>query len=174
MAATHNSDAEWRAHYEAVLENIKQNIQYKHPLQQRACSLYNCVICSALCCAPCCLYDTVCCSLQRLCGCSCSHGMYCLLASAVIDKTYERTNKVLPVKNSNVSPETVRDVCKKYMIEFDMCVVQRTVKHARMANEIREFLVHIIQMHLKRYDVRDDGDVDKLRKIVFETHPMDD
>lgn len=167
----HKFDTEWRAHYEGILENIKTNATYKPPYKhstpKRAWTLCSFAACTMACCTPCCVYDVVCCSVHRLCGASCPHGMYCLFANTVIDNTYEHKNRIAPHTKFDVSSETVRDVCKKYLIEFDMCIVQRTARHACMANEIREFLVYIIKNYLDRPDIYDDGNVDKLRNIVY-------
>lgn len=163
--------AEWRAHYEGVLENIKTNGRYqpsyKNTKFQRGWMLCNFIACTMSCCAPCCMYDTLCFTAEHCCGrACCPYGMYCLFGKTVMDNTYECTNRITPHTRVDVSRDVVIDVCKKYLIELDMCVIQRTVKAARMANEIREHLVYIIQQYLGHPALADDGDINKLRIMI--------
>jgi hypothetical protein len=48
-----------------------------------------------------------------------------------------------------------------------MCIVQRSVRHARIANEIREYLVIIIRKYLGHPLLVDDGNIESLRKILM-------
>lgn len=84
-----------------------------------------------------------------------------------MESTYEKGNKIQPHTTFDVSEATVRDMCKRYLIEFDACVAARTVKQARMANEIREWLVYILQTYLGQSGLEDDGDIAKIRKLVY-------
>lgn len=166
-----NIDNEWRAHYEGILENIKKNGRfipaYKHSKPKRVWSIFNFAVCSATCCAPCCIYDILCCSTEKCCGQPCCpYGMYCLFGHTIVSNIYERNNRIRPHTKFDISRETVVDVCKKYLIEFDMCLIQRTAKAACVANEIREYLVFIIREYLDHPTLTDNGDINKLRVLI--------
>lgn len=172
-AANYKYDAEWRVHYEGILDNILKNTVYKPEMHysapKRAWYICNFFACSVVCCAPCCAYDTACCISERVCGAACCpYGMYCLLGKTIVDDIYKEKNKIAPHTTLDVSPETVRDVCKKYIIEFDLCVAKRTARDACTANSIREMLVSILQRYLRQWNLTDDGDICKLRKIVYD------
>lgn len=168
-------DLQFREYYLNMLENIKKNGYYKLELKnsfpKRWWSLFNLGVCTFTCCAPCCIRDTLCCCVSNIC-CTQHKWMptYCAFANHVLEGIYEKKNKIVPHTRLDVSPVTVMDVCKTYLIEFDMAIARRTAFDARIANSIRETVVNILQQyHMHR--LKDDGDVDKLRTIVYSISP---
>lgn len=168
-------DKEWRDYYLQMLENIKKNGYYKEELKlsfaKRMCTFFSLGVCTFTCCSLCCVRDTVCCCVSKMC-CS-KHTWiptYCLFAGAVIDNIYEAKNKIVPHTRWDVTQETLSDVCKMYLIEFDVAVTRRTAFDARIANSIRETLVYILQRY-HIHSLKDDGDIDKIRTIVYSILP---
>lgn len=77
----------------------------------------------------------------------------------VFEKQYELPSHT----RFDISKDVIKDVCMRYMKEFDCCVATH---RARAANEIR---AHLIDM-LKTYHsplIEDTGDIAVLRNIVY-------
>jgi hypothetical protein len=163
-------DAEWRACYEGMLDNIKEHgyykPQYKHGKLMRGCNLMCCGLCSVTTCLPCCIWDTVCFSSHVCCRKACCWGLYCICAKVSFDNIYEQKHKVRPHIKALISKSVIQDVCKKYLIEFDCCVAARNPRQARTANGIRAHLVEILKQYHAPY-LEDDGNIDKLRNMVY-------
>ena len=98
---------------------------------------------------------------------SCPYGSCFLSGGLMIANICRRNNRVKPKTTTlEVKRETIINVCKKYLIEFDMCLIQRTAKANYVANEIRKILVFIIREYLDQPTLTDDGDINKLRIII--------
>ena len=168
----------WTEFYKAQLDEIvrtgKVSPAYVRSLPSRAyyCATLTC--CSATCCLPCCMCDTACVVSQALTGKSCCWGLFSkFLEGAISDmmKDSKKEAKDAFVKNRNkLNHAATQDMCKQYLIEFDVQVAKRTPASAKVANEIRVQLHRMIVSYSPRIShmlLRDDGDIDKLRTAVY-------
>lgn len=165
---------QWRTHQLCCLQLIlikgkdKLDNSYKNGPIRRAWGIVSLFGCVATVCSPCVVWDTTCVALHCIgCGTNC-YGCSCMCVSKGIEQVYERNAPRFATFSecSRLKRSDVIDVCKQFCVAFDTCIAQKTVEGARKANLIRERLVEILSNTIHP-DIHDDGDINKLRRIVF-------
>lgn len=150
-----------------ILETGKCNPEPVYSCPKKAWFIFTLTACTSSCCLPCCLWDTSCLLFECIHKHKFRYGCYlqCLVSSCEeLHKTKKQEWSMYAFKPASHS--CVIDVCKQYLIEFDCCVSKKTIQDAKKANIIREVVVNILQNNGYSALV-DDGDIDKLRNIVY-------
>ena len=162
----------WRQIYMDKLDDVLTSgdakPKYKNNKCQRAYNVIVITCCATTICVPIIVYDSLCCCLSLFChknpfrsGCSFEY----IVDSC--DKTFEDQHKtVLTACKKNIDPVVFARMCQIYLGAFDRCLVE---KKAKEANIIRGLLVEIIRGSAPGFAcmyLQDDGDVNKLRRIV--------
>ena len=164
----------WKTHQLCALQLIlvtgkdKLDNAYKNGHVRRVWGVVSLACCVSTCCSPCVLWDTTCVVLNCFgCGNNC-YGCSCMCISKGMREIFMRNAEQYAYHNASIRlhRSDVIDVCKQFCVAFDTCIAQKTVEGAKKANLIRARLVEILQNTLHP-DIRDDGDINALRKIVF-------
>lgn len=174
IVPTNDYASEWKTHQLSALQIIlitgkdKLDNAYKNGFARRTWGVMSLACCVSTVCAPCVIWDSACVVLHCFgCGTNC-YGCSCLCVSKGVDEVFQKNAPQYVSSNARVllHKSDVLDVCKQFCVAFDTCIARKTVEDARKANLIRARLVEILQ-HTTHPDIRDDGDINALRKLVF-------
>ena len=169
----------WKEMFMAILKEILggQGIvkKYKHGLGARIGAVVMTGLCATTCCSPCVLWDCLCCCLT---ACVCKKNPFNwgtgfkFIEESCNETFYDERKETMKQIGARDLPKHVfMSVIDAYMMEFDKLVAMREAGAAKKANQIRAMAVHIIANYSPGYkymNLKDDGNVEKLREIIKE------
>lgn len=169
----------WKELFTTILKEIVsgQGIvkKYKRGVGARIGAVVMTGCCMVTCCSPCILWDCLCCCMTA-CICKANPfkwGMgFKFVEESCNDTFYDERKEIMKQVGARDLPKHVfMAVIDAYMAEFDKLVAMKEANAAKKANQIRSMMVYIIANYSPGYkymNLRDDGDVDKIREIIKE------
>jgi hypothetical protein len=146
--------------------------QYKISGPRRFWNVLSTALCCTTVCSPCLAWDCACCCLSAVC---CNNnpfkwGLTFQTIAKTCDDTFEdeRENTLDTYKSRIITNDTIVEVGKTFLQEFDAQIQTQTVQGAKKANIIRYELVCIIRRFgpFKYFALQDDGNIETLKKII--------
>jgi len=166
----------WERHHidmlNEVLNSGKKQVKYKNSTASRIFGVCTITSCSMTCCAPCIIWDCMCCCVSI---CMKKNpfkwGIGFDFVTNSCKNTFEdtRTSVLDEIKLKHLNKDLVISVLKMYLEKYDECLASKTVDGARKANIIRVMIVTIIRKYSPGFEymmLRDDGDILKIREII--------
>lgn len=159
-----------------IVNSGKIQPKYRHKFPRRFWNIFSTILCMPTCCAPCVAWDCTCCCLSLVCDNPCKWGCMFEAVQRVCDETYEdtRQTKIKSIYSSDISVQILNFVCNAYIAAFDTQVATKTLEGSRKANVIRAKVFDILRVYgpFNCLGLKDDGNIDRVRKIVAELPTM--
>lgn len=165
----------WEAHQMSALSDILEygttKPRYRHSLPKRMAQIAATAFCASTFCAPCIIWDCVCCCMFNCCGCSAKHGLGTTFVQKACEETHLDTRKahLANTRPGDLDLDTMTRVCTKYMEAFTRCAATRLPNDATKANRIRGALVTILQRYTPGYEnrfIQDDGNIAAITEAI--------
>lgn len=159
---------------EEIVKTGKYVPKYAHSLPKRVNYAVTLTCCATTCCAPCCMWDTMCSLTEIVCKKSCCWGMFCtFIGRSCADMMHDTKDdiwKEFEEQKKEIDLEKMQDICKRYLIEFDLHVAMNNVEGAKIANQIRFQLHQMVHSFSPRplHLCIKESDVDALRRAIYE------
>ncbi len=166
----------WEKHYMDMLNEVlssgKKQIKYKHSTITRIFNVCAITSCSMTCCAPCIMWDCMCCCVSF---CMKKNPFkwgvgFDFISNSCKDTFEDKRESVLNgIKLKHLTKDLVMKVLRIYLEKYDTCLAMNTIDGARKANIIRVMMVYIIRKYSPGFEymmLKDDGDILKIRDII--------
>lgn len=169
---------DWVEFYDSLLEELithgKVRPAYVRSLPNRAWYVISLTCCSATCCMPCCIWDSMCAITQLFCRVSCCWGCFCKFCDSAYSDIMKDIKKdkveAFGKIRSKLDVKETQAMCLKYLAAFDEHAAKKTPEAARVANVLREQLVDIVSMYSPNFAhflIKDDGNILRLRYAII-------